>query len=160
MPYASNKQRRFMHAQHPDIAKRWDKEMRGKKKYKISSANLKGSFGEMNPDTNEIKIDIKAHKKKGKLDIPELASTIKHEIMHVEKPHATEKEVYKATAKTKIPFAEQQRLISKIRHKQINYKFGAIKRKLKMKGKAKPGDLITRFNETNPKTHTAIMGLV
>jgi len=26
MPYASEKQRRFMYSQHPDIAKRWDKE--------------------------------------------------------------------------------------------------------------------------------------
>jgi hypothetical protein len=26
MPYKSEAQRRFMHAQHPDIAERWDKE--------------------------------------------------------------------------------------------------------------------------------------
>ena len=33
MPYASDKQRRFMHARHPDIAKRWDAEIRtGKRK--------------------------------------------------------------------------------------------------------------------------------
>ena len=25
MPYKSEKQRKFMHAQHPEIAKRWDK---------------------------------------------------------------------------------------------------------------------------------------
>jgi hypothetical protein len=31
MPYASDKQRKFMHAKHPDIAKRWDKEASGKK---------------------------------------------------------------------------------------------------------------------------------
>lgn len=30
MPYTSDKQRRFMHAKHPDIAKRWDKEYGGK----------------------------------------------------------------------------------------------------------------------------------
>lgn len=30
MPYASDKQRKFMHAQHPKIAKRWDKETGGK----------------------------------------------------------------------------------------------------------------------------------
>jgi hypothetical protein len=30
MPYASDKQRKFMHAQHPEIAKRWDKETGGK----------------------------------------------------------------------------------------------------------------------------------
>lgn len=28
MPYKSDAQRKFMHAQHPDIAKRWDKEMK------------------------------------------------------------------------------------------------------------------------------------
>lgn len=26
MPYASEKQRRYMYSQHPDIAKRWDSE--------------------------------------------------------------------------------------------------------------------------------------
>lgn len=30
MPYKSDKQRRFMHARHPDIAARWDREYGGK----------------------------------------------------------------------------------------------------------------------------------
>jgi len=30
MPYASDKQRKFMHARHPKIAKKWDKETGGK----------------------------------------------------------------------------------------------------------------------------------
>jgi len=30
MPYKSEKQRRFMHAKHPEIAKRWDEEYGGK----------------------------------------------------------------------------------------------------------------------------------
>lgn len=30
MPYRSEKQRRFMHARHPEIAKRWDEEYGGK----------------------------------------------------------------------------------------------------------------------------------
>lgn len=30
MPYKSAKQRRFMHAKHPTIAKRWDKKYGGK----------------------------------------------------------------------------------------------------------------------------------
>lgn len=30
MPYRSAKQRRFMHAKHPDIAARWDTEYGGK----------------------------------------------------------------------------------------------------------------------------------
>jgi hypothetical protein len=28
MPYKSERQRRYLHAQHPDIAARWDKEYR------------------------------------------------------------------------------------------------------------------------------------
>lgn len=30
MPYRSEKQRRFLHAKHPEIAARWDKEYEGK----------------------------------------------------------------------------------------------------------------------------------
>lgn len=30
MPYVSEKQRRFMHVRHPDIAARWDEEYGGK----------------------------------------------------------------------------------------------------------------------------------
>lgn len=30
MPYRSGKQRRFMHAKHPEIAARWDKKYGGK----------------------------------------------------------------------------------------------------------------------------------
>lgn len=29
-PYKSDKQRKFMHAQHPEIAKKWDKKYGGK----------------------------------------------------------------------------------------------------------------------------------
>jgi hypothetical protein len=29
-PYRSDKQRKYMHAKHPEIAKRWDKETGGK----------------------------------------------------------------------------------------------------------------------------------
>lgn len=44
MPYRSEKQRRFMHAEHPEIAARWDAETGGKivpkdpKKSKVSPA--------------------------------------------------------------------------------------------------------------------------
>ena len=34
MPYASDKQRKFMHAKHPKIAARWDKEAKAKPKKK------------------------------------------------------------------------------------------------------------------------------
>jgi hypothetical protein len=36
MPYASDAQRRFMHAKHPEIASKWDAEIRAKKKRKVS----------------------------------------------------------------------------------------------------------------------------
>lgn len=32
MPFKSEKQRRYMHAKHPDIAKRWEREAKAKKK--------------------------------------------------------------------------------------------------------------------------------
>ena len=32
MPYRSNKQRRFMHSQHPQIAARWDAEEKAQKR--------------------------------------------------------------------------------------------------------------------------------
>lgn len=38
MPYKSEAQRRFLHARHPDIAAKWDAEIRGKKKRTISKA--------------------------------------------------------------------------------------------------------------------------
>ena len=42
MPYKSDKQRKFMHAKHPEIAKRWDKEAGGKvKKSKASKSSKK-----------------------------------------------------------------------------------------------------------------------
>ena len=31
MPYKSDKQRKFMHAKHPEIAKKWDKEAKAAK---------------------------------------------------------------------------------------------------------------------------------
>jgi hypothetical protein len=47
MPYASDKQRRFMHAVHPDIAARWDKEIRTKRgtKRRAKNARKKRSRG-------------------------------------------------------------------------------------------------------------------
>jgi hypothetical protein len=44
MPYRSAKQRRFMHAKHPEIAARWDKEYGGKvvKKKTTTKAKKRG----------------------------------------------------------------------------------------------------------------------
>ena len=41
MPYKSEKQRKFMHAKHPEIAKKWDKEEKGAKKGGKSSRSKK-----------------------------------------------------------------------------------------------------------------------
>jgi predicted SprT family Zn-dependent metalloprotease len=143
-----------------------------KKKPKIVINNkLKGALGGSDfigkKATGKIHINVKAHKG----DKAELASTIKHEMMHVMKPKATEKQVYKATAKTKISFAEQQKLIAKLRGKKLNYQSGAIKRKFKMgKVNSKPGDFISKMNESKinrvknnqsvSKTKLEIMGLM
>lgn len=43
MPYQSDKQRKFMHAKHPGIAARWDKEMKSKKK--VSKAMTTSYWG-------------------------------------------------------------------------------------------------------------------
>jgi len=42
MPYKSEKQRRYMHAQHPEIAKRWDKKYGGKIAPKKTAKKRKG----------------------------------------------------------------------------------------------------------------------
>lgn len=187
MPFVSQAQRRYMHAQHPTIAKRWDKEFpnqkglpgRKKKKYKIGVNNkLRGTLGQVNINRKgkveskdgvaRIQINIKGHKG----DKAELASTVKHELLHVKHPKMTEKTIYKKSAKTKIPLHEQEKLLSKLRMKKLNYKGGAIKRKYKMgRGATKPGELISKMNEqkrsniksnnkTISKTRLAIMGLV
>lgn len=114
-----------------------------KKKSKLSVNNkLKGALGQMDPNTNRIEINVKKHKG----DKKELASTIKHEMLHVKHPKMTEKEVYKKSRKTKISPQEQTKLIAKLRNKKINYKVGAIKRKLKFKRdeRSEPGSLISK----------------
>lgn len=39
MPYKSDKQRKYMHAQHPEIAKKWDAEIRTHKSTVKSAAH-------------------------------------------------------------------------------------------------------------------------
>ena len=154
MPYKSQAQRAYMHINHPGIAKRWDKEYASKKKVPIVKKKLKGALGKTDFDSKnrptKITIDVKKHKG----DKAELASTIKHELMHVKYPKMTEKEVYKKTAKTKIPQSEQSKLLAK----------------LKIKSNFKPGEAISKMNEmkrsntSNKKTlsekQVAIRGLV
>lgn len=188
-PYVSAKQRAYLHIHEPAIAARWDKEYGGKvkkklptnkkemieyrnthkslgekvkgllklkNKYKIGVNNkLKGALGQMDPKTNVIEINVKKHKG----DRAELASTIKHELMHVEHPKMTEKQVYKKTAKTKIAPMEQDKLIAKLRNKKLNYKMGGLKRKFKMdkSESVSPGSFISRMND---EKRVAIMGLI
>lgn len=159
MPYRSLQQERFFHSAgakragiSPSTVKEFDQASKGlklprrakkKKKAKIVVDNkMKGSYGEEDPNTGKIRINVKAHKG----DKAELASTVKHELLHAKHPKMTEKEVYKRTAKTKIPYAEQQKLLAKLRNKKINYKMGAAKRRFKIKGKTRVGDLITNMN--------------
>lgn len=138
-----------------------------KKKAKISVNNkMKRGLGRMDPKTNKVEINVKAHKG----DKKELASTVKHELLHVKHPKMTEKEVYKKSRKTKILPQEQSQLLAKLRGKKIHYKQGALKRKFKMKT-ATPGDFISRMNDSKKeriisskspmtKEKVAIMGLV
>ena len=41
MPFASEKQRRFMHSQHPDIAKRWENEAKQSGKSAVKKEAMK-----------------------------------------------------------------------------------------------------------------------
>ncbi len=157
MPFKSQKQERWAFATGQPFAKKWasmtnQKTLKKKKPKIIVNNKLKGALGsseftgkgkKMKP-TGKIEINVTAHKG----DKKELASTIKHEMMHVKNPKMTEKEVYKRTAKTKISPQEQSKLLVKLRHKKLNYKVGAVKRKFKMSGDTKPGDLISKMNES------------
>ncbi len=131
-----------------------------KKKPHITVNNkMKGAMGRMNTSTNKIEVNLKAHKG----DKKELASTIKHELMHVKHPKMTEKEVYKKTAKTKIGPEERAKLLSKLKRKSINYKVGALKRRFKMKRseKTEPGTFIRKANDQKlSKKEMAIRGLI
>ena len=99
MPYRSDAQRRFMHAVHPQIAARWDKKY---KKLKVD--NKMRDLGDYDEKTGKIRVNVKMHKD----DMNELASTIKHELMHKHQPNMTEEEIYKATAKTKLSNKEKE----------------------------------------------------
>lgn len=170
MPYKSSAQRAYMHIHHPDIAARWDKEYpnQGKlpkhvKKMKLVVNNkLKGALGASqftkdNKPTGKIEINVKKHKG----DKRELASTIKHEMLHVKHPKMTEKDAYKKSKKTAISPMEQNKLIAKLRMKKINYKMGAIKRKFKVapSENIEPGTLINKSKELS-KQNLAIRGLI
>lgn len=176
MPFKSRKQEKWAFATHQPFAKKWatmTDQSKLKKKYKLVVNNkMKGALGAAQykdkKPTGKIEINVKNHKG----DKAELASTIKHEMMHVKHPKMTEKEVYKRTTKTNISPEEQRKLLAKLHMKSTNYKGGAIKRKFKMgKGTNAPGELISKMNEQKQSTiknnnqpiskeRLAILGLV
>ena len=139
-----------------------------KKKPQVIVNNKIKGYGQMDTKTNLVEINRKRHKG----DKKQLADTIKHELYHVKHPQAKEKAVYKNTGKLEnMTKQEQDSLIAKLRMRKINYKGGALKRKLKLKGEAKPGDMITAMNEEKrsainndnqpiSKERLAIMGMV
>ena len=45
MPFASDKQRRFMHARHPDIAARWEREAKATGKSPVKKAKKRKKRG-------------------------------------------------------------------------------------------------------------------
>ena len=47
MPFASEKQRRFMHAKHPEIAEKWEHEKRSKRRKAMKKAMHKMPNGHM-----------------------------------------------------------------------------------------------------------------
>jgi len=84
-----------------------------KKKLKFKTDNRMGWLGEYNEKKHTIKINKKRHKG----DKKELASTIKHELMHAKHPKMWEKTVYKKTCKSKLMQSEVKKLLSKLRGK-------------------------------------------
>lgn len=138
----------------------------------IVSNKMKGTYG-MTEYKNKngkdvatkVKINVKEHKKDGRVDKAELASTIKHELLHVKYPKMTEKEVYKRTAKTKIPQMEQSKLLAKLPSRPVDKKVESLKRKFKMNPEEKvvPGTFINKINaqkELSRKEKVSFMGLV
>lgn len=176
MPWKSDKQRRWGHTAKGIKAlggkaavAEWDRATKFKKKPKIVVNNKMKAYGQTDVKTGVVEINKKKHKG----DKKQLADTIKHELYHVKHPKATEKQTYKNTGKLEnMSQAEQTKLIAKLRMKKINYKGGAMKRKLKLKGDLKPGDMISKMNgQAKPfnikninkllsKTRVSIMGLV
>ena len=159
-----------MFARKPKMASEWasktpkgaklPEHVKRKKKPRVGVDNkMKGSYGETIIQKGKrpvVKINVKKHKG----DKAELADTIKHEMYHAKHPKATEKETYKAMPK-EISRAEQDRLIAKLRMKKLNYRGGAVKRKLHLgRVDTKPGELISKARAMSPKKRVAFMGLI
>lgn len=114
-----------------------------KKKTKLVINNHIKSYGQVDMDSHKVEVNVKKHKG----DKKQLADTIKHELLHIKHPAMKEKDVYKKTGT--ISRKEQDALLAKLRTKKLNYKSGAIKRKLHIhKGeKTEPGTFISRLHK-------------
>jgi hypothetical protein len=92
------------------------------KKYKFKIDNKMSHLGEVDVETksadrNLIKINKRHPDHK---DPKELASTIKHEKLHVDHPKMTEKQAYKRSRKTKIGQNEANKLLRELHEKSKN----------------------------------------
>lgn len=135
-----------------------------KKKYKIVVKNgMKDKhgliLGQIDPKTKQIRINASAKPHKDKR---ELASTIKHEMLHAKHPKMTEKQVYKNSKKTSITPQEQSELLKKLHRHKLNSRIGGLKRKFKMKREesVEPGTFINKLKALNEKQRVALMGMV
>ena len=168
-PFVSQAQRRYLYATHPSVAAEFAsktpkgaklpehvKVKKSRKKKGIFVNNKLREFG--NEENGRIEINIRKHKG----DKAELADTLKHELLHRRHEKAHEKTIYKKTrlAMDKMSYAEKEAMVKKIRMKKLNYKSGAIKRKLKINrhDKVAPGDMIKKANLS--KRNLAIRGMV
>lgn len=169
MPFRSQAQRRYLYSQKPRIAAEFaaktpknaklPERVKNKKKPKVAVDNkLKGSYGETTIQKGKptiIKINVKKHNG----NKAELADTIKHELMHAKHPNMHEKTVYKKVPKN-IPPKEQDKLIAKLRMKKLNYKTGAVKRKLKIGPvKTSPGELISKSRAVSQRMRVGMAGM-
>ncbi len=168
MPWKSDKQRKWGHTANGVKAlggksrvAEWDQASKKRKKKipVVTNNKMKGDYGATTfKDKKPVKVEINIKAHKG--DKKELASTIKHELMHVKHPKMTEKQVYKKTGKTTITPQEQSKLIAKLRMRGINNKLGAVKRKFKMgRVDTKPGELINKYKSQNVAQNKDILGI-
>lgn len=166
MPYVSDAQRRFFHSpgakkagitssevsEFDSASKGMKLPSRKKKKAKIVVNNKMKAYGQMDPKTNKVEINVAKHKG----DKTELANSIHHELLHVKHPSMSEKDVANKADRDTIQMspAEKNALVAKVRGKKLHYKQGAMKRKFKLgRMEAKPGTFIDQMNEIKKKDY-------
>lgn len=120
-----------------------------KKSVKILNKKLGGrTLGktEFNNKGKATKVTVDVKKHRG--DKKELASTIKHELLHVKHPKMTEKEVYKKSAKTRIKPKEERSLVSKLKG-SLRSKVSKAQKDIKAGKKVsfQPGELLRKAQD-------------